>query len=73
MKKHFGLASTHLPSGEAGGPAEGLIAVDNGVIHDLGVCKDKTWVGWKIWCQLIMIWLKVMCPFVFQNAYFSMI
>ena len=41
LKKQFGIISTHLPSGEAGGPAEGLIAVDNGVIHDLGVGKDK--------------------------------
>ena len=44
------LVSTHLSSGVARSSAEGLIAVDNGVIHDLGIGQDKARVGWKnIW------------------------
>ena len=31
------LASTYLPSGEPRSPAEGLIAVDDGIIHYLGI------------------------------------
>ena len=32
-----GFYSAYLPSGEARGPAEWLIAVDDGIIHDLGI------------------------------------
>ena len=40
-----GFYSAYLPSGEARSPAEWLIAVDDGIIHDLGIRQDKAGVG----------------------------
>jgi hypothetical protein len=39
--------ATYFGSIVSGDPAEGFVAVDNGVVDDLSICQQETAVGWR--------------------------